>query len=81
MLSIKIHIYDRKKYSSYEDAQAENQIRSYDADHCDDRLEYGFDGGLLYDTIYAMKTALAMINQADRLGAVLLVNGEIKDRY
>jgi len=80
-VSIKIHIFDKAKYESYEDAKSENAIYNYDASHCDDQLESSFGGGLLYDTMHAMSLALAMVGQADRLGAVLVVNGSIVDRW
>ena len=79
--TIKIHIYDTKTHKTYDEAKSENAIYNYDASHCDDNLEGGFGGGLLYDTIHAMSLALAMIGQSDRLGAVLLVNGKVVDTY
>jgi len=80
-VSIKIHIFDKAKYQSYEDAKSENAIYNYDASHCDDQMESSFNGGLLYDTMAAMSMALAMVEQADRLGAVLLVNGLVVDTW
>lgn len=80
-VSIKIHIFDKAKYESYEDARSENAIHIYDASHCDDQLESNFGGGLLYETIDAMLTALGMFGYEDRLGAVLLINDSIVDRW
>jgi hypothetical protein len=80
-VSIKIHIFDKAKYQSYEDAKSENAIYNYDASHCDDQLESSFGGGLLYDTMHAMSLALAMVGQADRLGAVLVVDGLVVDTW
>jgi hypothetical protein len=80
---INIHIFDKAKYKTYEEARSENAIYNYDASHCDDQWDSqsSFDGGLLYDTMAAMSMALEMIEQADRLGAVLVVDGSIVDRW
>ena len=82
-VSINIHIFDKAKYQTYEDAKSENAIYNYDASHCDDQWDSqsNFGSGLLYDTIHAMSLALAMIEQADRLGAVLLVDGLVVDTW
>jgi len=78
---INIHIFDKAKHQTYEDAKSADAIHSYNASHCDDQMESSFNGGLLYDTMDAMAMALAMVGQADRLGAVLVVNGSIIDRW
>jgi len=82
-VSIKIHIFDKAKYQTYEDAKSENAIYNYDASHCDDQWDSqsSFGGGLLYDTMHAMSMALAMVEQADRLGAVLVVDGLVVDTW
>jgi len=78
---INIHIFDKAKYKTYEEARSKNAIYNYDASHCDDQMESSFNGGMLYDTMAAMSMALAMVGQADRLGAALVVNGSIVDRW
>jgi hypothetical protein len=80
-ISIKIHIFDKAKYQTYEDAKSADEFHGYNASHCDDQLESGFNGGLLYETMDAMAMAMGMIGQDHRLGAVLLVNDSIVDKW
>ena len=79
--NVNIHIFDKAKYKTYQEARSENAIYNYDASDCADRPESGLGCGMLYEIMHVMSLALAMVEQADRLGAVLVVDGLVVDTW
>lgn len=77
-MSRHIEIYDTENYSSYEAAKRAGATYSLGRVEIEDT--YGFSGGMAADIILAMKLALLMAGQRDRLGAVLVSNNPVIER-
>ena len=74
-----IELFDRTKYSSFE--QAKQSGAAYDV-YVDIDERYGLHGGNGADLIHAMSQALTMVGQRDRLGVVLInAMGKVIETY
>ena len=77
-MDYKLYIFDRDNYASVNAAKADGALVELEGIPIQD--DWGFNGGMACDILECMQTALHMVGQADRLGAVLIdENGEIFD--
>ena len=79
---MKLHIWNRKIYATYEDAKMHGALYECEAPaDLDEVRRYGFSSGVLADAMETVETALRCLNVESRFGAVITKKGKTIVEY
>ena len=79
---MKLHIWNRKIYPTYEDAKMHGALYECEAPaDLDEVRRYGFSSGVLADAMETVETTLRCLNVESSFGAVIIKKGKTIVEY